>query len=398
MKRRGFILLLTLFIIFQTVNICLAETKVCGEYTAGSLKIISYSSSWDSGKLAALYKELLNNFYGDELAYLGEISLYPNSPNGVDGYYYQDITLQNGRFMLGKNAKIALYNCERHNTVEKIAGNLSHEYGHHYTTVNIFLTEGKLYNEEGATKYYEIRELDKYPVVYSYSDPNYSYAWDIGEILASDYVQLLGSPNAKRSVEYLDSAEKLIYNRMDNMNYEDGFNLNPQINPYLPLAAHVKGLYTYMLSISGYTAEKKALLKAPAISSIEKSYLSSIGQNQYAVYWDRAMGNSPFEYTVIMYPSNNPFTPIPIKTVSDGEALKAFFGSAVLNLTDGTRRTYTSRYTGEYIFKVYAKDSSGFIYSSAPYYYNFDDTDINTDKSESTEKKSFWKSLFERNR
>lgn len=363
------------YFIFVLILICTpvygTNNTIYGEYAVNSLKFISYSPSWNTAKLKALYSELLNNFYGDELPFLKQITLYPNSPNGVNGYYFQDISISNNQYTAGKNAHIELYNCERYKTIEEIAPNLSHEYGHHYMTVNILRTEGKTYNEKN-TKYCSLRNLSQYPVAYDYSDANYSYKWDIAEIMASDYVQLLGSPNAKRSIDYLDSAEKLILNQLGSQNATEAFNLKPQINPYLPLASQVKGLYNYMLNLSGYTSEKKELLKAPVITSIYKSYLSSIDEFQYAVYWDRAIGNGPFEYTVLMYPSNNPYAPIPLRTLKDGNTLKAFFGSAVLNLSDGTRRTFSAKYTGSYFFKVYAKDASGFIYSSAPYYYDFD--------------------------
>ena len=120
------------FILFLFKTDIFATPKVYATYTANTLTITSYSKSWNKNMLKNLYVELISNFHGDEFDFLSDIYIYPNSPEGVNGLYYDDISLENNKYVLGSNAYINLYNGERYNTIPKIAYTLSHEYGHHY--------------------------------------------------------------------------------------------------------------------------------------------------------------------------------------------------------------------------------------------------------------------------
>lgn len=239
--------------------------KVFATYKANNLTITSYTKTWTKSMLEKLYIELLNNFHGDELSYLSDIYLYPDSPEGVNGLYYDNIYLQNGEYVLGENSCIKLFNADRYNTIEKIAYNLSHEYGHHYMIYNIMQKENIYYPDIRKSKYFKIRNLENYPVVCDETKKNYLYHWDILELMADDYVQLLGSSNAKKSYDY-KSIDELLKEGKPLYDNKLAFNLRPQINPYLPLAADVDGLYSYILWIGGFTLK----LEAPEKPKLDK--------------------------------------------------------------------------------------------------------------------------------
>ena len=58
------------------------------------------------------------------------------------------------------------------------------------------------FNQWEQTRYAEIRGLIDYEEVeyYSVNDTGYIHKWDIAEIAAEDYVQLFGSPTAKKQL------------------------------------------------------------------------------------------------------------------------------------------------------------------------------------------------------
>ena len=88
-----------LFILFLfNISVFADELKVYSTYTANNLTITSYSKNWSKSMLKDLYLELLNNFHSDEFDYLSNIYIYPDSPEGVNGLYYDDIFLENGKY------------------------------------------------------------------------------------------------------------------------------------------------------------------------------------------------------------------------------------------------------------------------------------------------------------
>jgi hypothetical protein len=345
------------------------EYDIYGTYSQKNLTITSYSSAWNDENVKLLYDELQKNFISNEYDYLSDIFIYPDSPNGVNGEYFDDISVSDGKYICGNNAVIKLYNGERYNTVEKIAATLSHEYGHHYTIVNIFLYENKYLNNWFESGYGKLRLLDEYaPFYYSKTQYNYSYNRDITEIAANDYFELLGSDTGKSSTDYHDTKEQLAIKKQgeaDNCDQNTAaYNLVPQKNPDIPLAADVNGLYEYLLKIGGYTGSKKSLSKYPALKSI--SYEETPYGRAYTAKWTEAIGGGPFEYTLIMYGKGSSVLPIPIKTVRNGEELCAYFGSGYDN-----ENFISKYYYGEYEFVIFVRDVNGFIYSTKPQSYNF---------------------------
>ena len=321
-------------------------------YTAGNLTFTSYSESWKENELKALYLELINNFHGKEFDSLRNIYIFPDSPYGVNGLYFDDIKIDsNGKYILGQNSYIKLFNGNRYNTVEKMAPVLAHEYGHHYTISNIVMYENKYYSEWKNTEYGKIRGLENYPIVYSHEDNDYLYRWDVTEIAAEDYVQLLGSENARKSASFLDLRQRTEIGAGEAFASTDSFNLVPQENNVIPLAAEVTGLYDYMLKIAGFTGGCQPLKIRPEIIDIAKD------NDEFKITWKKAVGEAPLEYTAVMYPSNNLDAPIPVISVIDNN--KSVF------------EAYFEKKEGLYVFKIFVKDKNGFIYSSNPYIFDF---------------------------
>ncbi|WP_317366607.1 hypothetical protein [uncultured Tyzzerella sp.] len=364
-------IIVAFFIIFLFKTTIYANpNKIYATYTANNLTLTSYSKSWNKTMLKDLYGELINNLHGDEFDYLSNIYIYPDAPEGVNGLYFDDIHLEGNNYILGPNAYINLYNGERYNTVPKIAYTLSHEYGHHYMICNLVKSENIYYNNLKDSKYVKIRGLTNMPVIYNYNDDdNYLYHWDIMEIMADDYVQLLGSSNAKLSYDY-KSVDELI--KLNKPPYENpsSFNLKPQLNPYIPLAADINGLYPYLLELSNFTISQHKIPKKPKLNNIT-GYVDINGEPTYNVSWNNPNKNEPFEYTLVIYPDDNPFIPYPLKTLTSKEPLNVTFGSYSIEQKDGSLKSISQKYEGKYTLKLYIKDSLGFIYSSPPLTDNF---------------------------
>lgn len=339
----GFVLALAVFV-NSFVTPCFSADMVASCEFEG-IRFTSFSQSWNEEMLEELYLELLENFHSYEIKLLRDIELYDNSPYGANGCYFEDVSVINGEFIQGSNAKIQLYNCGRYNTIDLISYNLSHEYGHHYMLSNILSSEGIYRSNMKESEYAKLRKLRNYPVYYGeWADENYSYLWDADEIAANDYVQLLGSQRARASFDYGEGEPPL----------EFCFNLKPQKNCMIPLAADVEGLYECLLNIGGYTYEQSRLDKKPEITHIDNSGLE----------FTPAQGEGPFEYTVIMYPRGSESMPQAIKTISGEEALSADFDLMGMEC--------------EMVFKVYTRDKRGFIFSSEDFLYTPDYSNENT--------------------
>ena len=325
------------------------------------LTITSFSEWWDEEALNGLYEELLLNFHSDEFALLSDIYLYPDSPEGVSGLYYEDVSYQGGKLSFGNQAYIELFSMDKRRTAADAAPVLAHEYGHHYTIVNITAAEKLYWSEWGKSRYGTLRGLADAPL-------GSSYLWDVTEIAAWDYVQLLASPNARRGYDYPDAAERLSAGSSYNLS-PTMFNKRPQDNAALPLAAQVDGLYAYLLGVGGYTAAPPSIGKAPVIIGVaeEESFLNP----KYTLTWSPAEGAGVYTYTAVMFPADYPFLLEPLKTVSGDEPLSAVFGTVTETLDSGETAAVLDYYAGDYIFVIYAQDENGYIFASAPVLYSF---------------------------
>jgi hypothetical protein len=190
------------------------------------LIIESFSSYWwNQEKLEALFEELMKNRHGSEMDSLAKIKIYPDKgpyaeAGRIGGYY-------------SFNEKTIYLNFgDDQNTVESMADTLSHEYGHHFTFSVLPKAEGYYISQSpiSASRYYGIRQLYDYP--YATNSYVHGHAWHVSELLAEDYVQLLGSPTAL--------AIRQEYNRL-------------QENNSLPEAKKVSGLRDYFFNLTPLT-------------------------------------------------------------------------------------------------------------------------------------------------
>jgi len=196
------------------------------------LEIISYSKKWDVAKLKQLHEELLKNKHGQEIDYLYQIIVFgkPGVNQIASNEYIKREFKHNVRFPSLPDdwgisyelvlSVMRLYNGDAKTTIKDFAGSMSHEYGHHFTYYYFFYDEGLR-----GTEYEKIRKLPQELVRYDWShgelDYRYNHAWYIVEIAAEDYVQIMGSPLAKKT--------------------------RVQENDSIPLAREVEGLKEFFL-------------------------------------------------------------------------------------------------------------------------------------------------------
>lgn len=372
MKVVAYIFFVTIFS-FNIFNITYANenSKIYGLIKKNNLTIISYSKNWNNSSLEALYRELLNNTISNEIQYLSKIIINASGNSNVFAEYNDDISVnKDGTYHLGHNATITINYGNRYKNIKDIAYFLSHEYGHHYTLYNIVKYE-QIYPSELLlnTEYGNLRNLRNYPISYNISR-NYNYIWDIQEILANDYVQLLGSKTAKQSYKYKDNLQK-VQEGLESQEYEPLFyNALPQQNKYLPIATSVNGLLKYFLKIANYNYfADNSIIKLPKIVNI-KEIKQSYGK-QYILLYDRDINNKNLEYTVIMHPKDSNFTIFPLKTLNYNEEPIVIFGNTQYKDKNGKLYTYSESYEGKYEFIIYSKDSSGLIFASEPFIYDF---------------------------
>ncbi|MDL2248660.1 hypothetical protein LJB89_03085 [Tyzzerella sp. OttesenSCG-928-J15] len=382
MKKYGLIYFTLILISFLSLSAYGATEegyKKCAEYKVGRLSIISYCEAWGEDDLKEIYTELVSNTTGPEFPYLKAIFIYPDYPYGenVSGNYFEDIKeSQKGRYLLGGNCQIELYGGLDKQRVEELAPALSHEYGHHFTIFNMMVYEKNHYSGWAKSEYATLRNLDEQPVIYSYKNAEiYSRNWDVLEIAANDYVQLLGSTLAKKSYRYLD-AKQFVELGSEGIRYNElHFNSRPQENLELPLAAQVEGLYEYFLKIS--KNEELALEKAPYINTLPKTIEieehEAFINKTYNLRFEKATGNGPFEYTILLYPKELGDIPAIIKTLNDGQPLEATFGTLLEELPGGAYLPVLDYYGGMCQIIIYAKDSNDFIYASPAFNYDFGD-------------------------
>jgi hypothetical protein len=251
MKQSLKLLKLSVFVFgFLLTGMFLSEGVSAAEYVSPEgIKFSSQAPAWDSqAKLQQVYQELLKNTHGEEFPLLSAVEIHADYPkgNGVAGEY----RFQASADLLGRKkmlpGRIDLYGGNERTTIESIAKTLSHEYGHHVTHYysikqdGFSLTDPALWTK---STYVKTRGLSNHPKVNKLQE----HRWQIGEIAAEDYVQLFGSPTAKQvhlfpsRFETLQKGKEMQPIRWDASMY----NVAPQENSELPVAAEVPGLYDW---------------------------------------------------------------------------------------------------------------------------------------------------------
>ncbi|HHT51251.1 MAG TPA: hypothetical protein GXZ78_07295 [Eubacteriaceae bacterium] len=370
MKNRiAFILLIVLI-----AGIAIYQPIVSAEILYDSYKgplgieIKSYTSNWRGDKLKDIYTELLNNTYGEEIDYLSTINLYPNNPFGGEeeglyhGAFISKSFLNKTNYKMKNNRVIDLFNMDKKNNIDEIAKTLSHEYGHHFTLYYLLKGEKKTFDQWQETKYAKIRGLaGDARVRHDYSN---GHQWNITEIAAEDYVQLFGSPNAKRPYFYDDIITRAKKQESEGIIKWSNhiYNVYPQENFYIPLANDILGLGDYWASLSGIDIKDTVPLKGSRVSLTE---VKDLGHNkkQFIIRWTENNENTGLLYTLVAYDEGQQQV-IPIKTVKQGEELMAVIGST--KITNKNEIIYYSdTFTDQSkSIRVYTMNNNGKVVSS----------------------------------
>lgn len=342
---------------------------------AEGFTITSYCSNWNTySKLREIAKELLSNEYGEEIAYLENIYIYPDSPDGVLAYTHYDLSRNySGNYTYKDNAYIEIFDGNQYNNTKDMAWVLSHEYGHHFTIYHMINKENKFFNEWKSTGYAQVRNIVGHPKISYETDAiGDLYKWDIMEMVAEDYVQLFGSPNARRSIVYKDIQQKVHEDINSQFNHTPAFNMKPQNNLEIPLAADVRGLEEYWRNLANLPKQKSNKVpKRPNLKLVTKKEVAS-GRYQYRIEWEELPSNEKYEYTLVSYPEGEYGFPYPVKTVKPGEATYAIIGNALkTNPITGKHQFILDDYNGRYTFDLYMKDTDNKIYRGEPLSVNF---------------------------
>ncbi len=342
---------------FQSQELDTSEEKDRGlaQYTFNHIKFISYSKQWDENKLKLLCEELLKNKHGSEIDYLDSVFVYGQKDdaalgihNGADRNIEVPVVLfdvfpNNFTYKLANAVSvITLYNADNYTTVEQMAITLSHEYGHHFTLYYFNLKGDAAAIEQDP--YFNLRYVDDIGIRYHDEDRDdwneylNNHMWYLIEIAAEDYVYLMGSPNTRRQIEYLDSMDTLKLNakkKDDELESyyaivnESSFNESPHENIALLLPDQVDGLaelYYSMIDLDApeYTGRSEQAedinIKISARRKHEKLY--------YNITWDKPWKSEDVTYTLVAYDENDSLIGA-IKSVSGDEKALASIGSVV---------------------------------------------------------------------
>ena len=355
-------------------------------YAPNGLQIKCMAGEWN-GRLKSVYEELLNNAHGSEIDYLRNITLKPDS--SVDGStlgdYHEETSVLTAAiafnplisskyisFTTVNYGYINIYYMNDYTEVKEFAHTLSHEYGHHFTYQHFFTGDNE---DREKSEYYAIRGLADYPDALEYTDYDEylkMHAWDIDEIAAEDYVQLLGSSTGREIGEYMDIYEALFSPDMeyicDIQTYH--YNVFGQENPVIPTAEQVEGLEYYYHSFldKGYV-EKYTEYPAIVIDAERKR---SNGKTHYELTWNAFdAGGSEVIYTVVCYDADGNFYSA-IKTVSGDEELSAVIGTPTRRKGNWIYWWNDGTMDEDRIIRVLAYIvDDGIIVGSQPYYFDF---------------------------
>lgn len=266
--RRAIILMLVLLLAIiggiphpQAADAAASSKAVATYVSPERIKFVSYSRQWNQQKLQALYKELMKNLHGEELAYLGSVIVSSESREDEAGIADLNFTWTEDDMSdieLDKGTVITLYDGNVNKTVESMAATLSHEYGHHFTYYWLLKKEHKLPSDP-TTKWAGIRGLKGHPVFFSEDtdDPDYTHYWDPAEIMADDYMALFGSPTAKLAM-------------VNSLKQEDGVGFYGGIeNETIPSVMTLPDVRNYWLKLSGLKDPQPLVFKEPKLTRVE---------------------------------------------------------------------------------------------------------------------------------
>lgn len=302
---------------------------------------LSDSDYWDEDRLEELYEELLRNRHGDELNTLDRVMVHAKDndlaaathPDMIEHYpfrlhypLFSDLDICSFTRSAGK---INLYGGDKKTTVESMAADLSHEYGHHFTMSYLFTEWGAEADLEGA--YAKLRNLDPEEISANASSPKLYrklHSRILMEIAAEDYVVLMGSPNAMKQIgDYTDIRDQIQGKKGEGRILR---NAAPQENMFLPFATQVPGLADYFYGFIGekapeYPDAKEIQLKFERHTGGFRLISGYPNYVSYEVTWNKALGDDAVYTLVCMDPETEQI--LPLATVQPGEEAVAEIGT-----------------------------------------------------------------------
>ena len=283
---------------------------------SNGLIIESFSRHWwDDKKIESLYQELLSNDHGDEINSLTAIKIYPDK-----GFFHEK-----GRalgYYLTDKKEIHLNFGDLNTTVNSMARTLSHEYGHHYTiqlckeNENIILGETNL----SDIPYLIVRNIANSDFVQNNYDNG--HAWNIKEIAAEDYVQLLGSEKA------------------NNLN-----NNKVQENQMIPIASDIPKLESYLRNLGNLPDKIEVPLEKPVLKVLLVEN-SELGYKNLKFSWNSIEIDSPVSYMLKKVKENNIYVGQTVSLIEDS-SLENFEITAPVNIVGS-----------ETIYVLYGRDKN----------------------------------------
>lgn len=351
--------------------------------------IVSYSEKWQGDKLIEIYDELLNNAYGEEIHYISKIVVHPGmseigtadsvvagthsttSENYTVFFDLPALVPASMKYSLtSKQSVIELFNMDEHDTIEEAARTIAHEYGHHYT-IYYFMQDDDAVKK---SPYYNLRSFNDFdkPVFFS-NNREYleNHEWSIYEIAAEDYVQLLGSPNAKQIKHYKDVYDVLMERTDEEYRIEADdttVNVFPQENIHIPLADEVDGLSRYYYSFIDNDNAADALDPYDFDMQITKHRKNK--KTYYDITWVMPSTHPDALYTVVCYDTDRNIF-MPVRTVYGNEKPIARVGT-VSRISGNTIYTCTNEITDEdRYFRIIALLPDGRMQASKLYFVDF---------------------------
>ena len=267
------------------------------------IEILSYHPQWtEQAKLKTVWDELMRNTHFEEISFFKRVKIYRGNYNSMYRGGIETTTWSDGRkeheFL--RDNEIIYFPDPDQKEENGMAVTLAHEYGHHFTIYYLFKQENAdLHGNWQDTRYAKLRGLLNNKNVNS--DENADHQWQPVEIAASDYVQLFGSPNARKTFYFEDQPDRTGTVRFSTTMY----NIYPQENVYLPLAAQVPGLYQYWMQLAGQPIQElNQAPAAPVLAMTGRRYGGYITP-YYQFQWSRSLDDkdNPLTYTLLEYDS-----------------------------------------------------------------------------------------------
>ncbi|WP_191556950.1 hypothetical protein [Metabacillus idriensis] len=210
------------------------------------IMFLSYTEAWDEKKLQELYKELIQNKHGDELALLQEVRIRGGSlgKSSTKGSFH------------ALTDSITLYQGDKYTEVSSFRDTLSHEYGHHFAYHYVFS------HHLPFSEWSKIRGISDSPVRWDaflhYTEGDHK--WYPQEIIADDYVLLYGS-SEKTDVQEVKESNEPFYLRTQHENER------------IPNVLNNKKMFRYLEEASGLKIEDSRYLKTPELLQIRDQEL-----------------------------------------------------------------------------------------------------------------------------